>query len=534
MRRPPFLLAISAFLTLLGQSVARAEEVALTFDLPEARPAQPAPVPIASPELTPAIASSVATDGILPLPVPAAATNPPISGAGTGSLPSGTYGGGDAIALADPANSAASLLPPPPPLPETLTASVPPAAPTPPAEAEPVAPAVSAAPEVIALDFGIGPSEAELAIATAKAEPAKPDITSSKQPLLPLFEGGSNSLVARTVGSAEGTRTAEGQRTSAYFGHVDPGNGVWNLGTFSYQHGATTPEEADVRQLQRLQAQTAVIQQKALDQGLELSLQETLNGIDLANQAPLAALGPGSYIDWLTQARKLGLSGDEAIVWARTRAFLDPDTQRWNAPGLGNNVYSISRDQERRMLAIARALDNYQAQNPALPQEALTATATAADPSAPAAPTVSQETEETVDEIFHLDLEPAAQPQPTASGWSIAPGLNSAGETAPAEPVVPAPAMSEANLTPTPHAESAAEAAREGAQTLEAETLPAGAAPLNASETPMPLQAPPAADIVGATPETVVHPPVSQAPDPTLQSAAPLMNLADLLFQINL
>ncbi|MBD2258335.1 hypothetical protein [Pseudanabaena sp. FACHB-2040] len=170
-----------------------------------------------------------------------------------------------------------------------------------------------------------------------------------------LFAGGSDSLVARAVGSAEGTRTPQGHRTSAYYGHVDPGNGAWNLGSFSYQHGAPSPEVADARQLQRLQRQATELNRQAQDKGLTLTLAETLNGIDLANQASLAALDRG-YLDWLHQAHELGMAGDEAILYARTRAFLDPDTGRWNAPGLGNAVASISQDQERRLGAIAKTI----------------------------------------------------------------------------------------------------------------------------------------------------------------------------------
>lgn len=177
-----------------------------------------------------------------------------------------------------------------------------------------------------------------------------------------LFAGGPNSLVARAVGSAEGTRTSDGHRTRAYYGHVDPGNGVWNLGSFSYQHGANSPEEADVKQLRRLEVQSKILREKAVSRGLELTLEEELNGIDLANQAPMAALGRGGYVDWLAQAHQMGLSGSEAVVWARTRSFIDPDTSRWNAPGLGNNVHSIATDQERRQQAIARALETHQRQ----------------------------------------------------------------------------------------------------------------------------------------------------------------------------
>ena len=170
-----------------------------------------------------------------------------------------------------------------------------------------------------------------------------------------LFEGGANSLVARAVGSAEGTRTPHGQKTLAYYGHVDPGNQAWNQGTFSYQHHAQSPDEADQKQLSRLKRQTKELHRLASNQGLTLTTEEVLNGIDLANQAPIAALDRG-YIDWLAQAKAMGLEGDDAIVWARTRSFLDPDTGRWNAPGLGNSVQQITQDQARRQRAIAQAL----------------------------------------------------------------------------------------------------------------------------------------------------------------------------------
>ncbi len=171
-----------------------------------------------------------------------------------------------------------------------------------------------------------------------------------------LFAGGTDSLVAKAIGAAEGTRTPHGIRTPAYYGHIDPGNGVWNLGTFSFQHGANSPEEADQKQLARLQTQAEVLQTKAIERGMTLSLEEKLNGIDLANQAPLAALGEEGYIDWLKQAHELGMRGAEAVIWARTRSFIDPATGTWDAPGLGNNVGAIFDDQERRVNAIVRAI----------------------------------------------------------------------------------------------------------------------------------------------------------------------------------
>lgn len=336
------------------------DEVALSFELeptvqddlveetPEPAAAEPPPQTLVAAEA--------------PLPIPPGAENPPLSGDTT--WPAGVYGGVDAIALGN-VHSVRELLPAPPP----ATAPVQVAAAIKPVE-EPEKPPeeLGIFPEedidnLIALNLDLTPrdrrDEASETLTNTAAAPAKaelPAIAPPQDPIQAIFEGGTDSLVARAVGSAEGTRTPEGHKNPAYFGHVDPGNGVWNMGTFSYQHGANTPEEADARQLKRLQNQTQVLQVKAQEKGLDLTQEELLNGIDLANQAPLAALDRGGYIDWLKEAHNLGMTGSEAIIWARTRSFIDPDTQRWNAPGLGNNVYSISHDQERRANAIARAI----------------------------------------------------------------------------------------------------------------------------------------------------------------------------------
>lgn len=186
--------------------------------------------------------------------------------------------------------------------------------------------------------------------------PADAAMADSSPTLQSLFREGPQSLAARAVGSAEGTRTPEGRYTLAYYGHIDPGNGAWNLGSFSYQHGAATPEVADHLQLQRLRDQAETLQALAQAKEMQLTLGELLNGIDLANQAPRAALDRGGYIDWLHHAQQMGLEEEAAIAWARTRSFLDPDSGRWNAPGLNNDVRTISADQERRQQAIARAV----------------------------------------------------------------------------------------------------------------------------------------------------------------------------------
>jgi hypothetical protein len=191
----------------------------------------------------------------------------------------------------------------------------------------------------------------------AIASPVSNSGTNQASSLDSLFAGDSDSLVAKAVGSAEGTRTPDGDRNPAYYGHVDPGNKAWNLGSFSYQHGAASPEEADRKQLQRLQDQAAVLQATAIADGVNLTLEETLNGIDLANQAPKAALDRQGYIDWLAKAHAIGKTGEDAILWARAQSYFDPATQRWNAPGLGNTEASITHDQARRMAAISQTLE---------------------------------------------------------------------------------------------------------------------------------------------------------------------------------
>jgi hypothetical protein len=233
-----------------------------------------------------------------------------------------------------------------------------------------------------------------------------------------LFQNGSNSIVAKAVGSAEGTRTPDGGRTWAFQGHVDPGNGVWNLGTFSYQHGANSPDEADRKQLERLKGQAQTLRQAALERGITLTLEEELNGIDLANQSPRAALSRGGYMDRLKEAHDVGLRGSDAVLWARTRSFLDPDTHRWNAPGLGNTAHGVTSDQDRRMRAIARAIAAHQqvAMAPSASTEQSVSQPIATTPPTPQPEQVASHSltteqnaermEENANDIISLDLEP--------------------------------------------------------------------------------------------------------------------------------
>ena len=399
---PVYLLGAGAIA--LSPMLSKAQEsrdLSQAFQIPDpsTAPASETTAPEAEQNLE---AAADAADTSRPLPIPPTASEAPVS---------------------HPPSQTAVLPPPPPSLERTARNATPPA---PPADvSEPVELAEIPSPptsdvETLELAFGadLPVGSDGTAIATAETSVVWPDAPTTPvapPPVTPvlsanpstesLFVGGAESVVARVVGSAEGTRTVEGLRTPAYYGHTDPGNGVWNLGSFSYQHGAASPEDADKRQMQRLQRQTQTLLSRAAAFGLELTLEEMLNGIDLANQAPKAALDRGGYIDWLAEAHQLGMTGQEAIAWARTRSFLEPDTQQWNAPGLGNTVEGISRDQERRMRAIARTLTAIHSEQ-AAPAEAI-----AVAPSAPAtttddgAPTAENSEADGIGRLFGLDLD---------------------------------------------------------------------------------------------------------------------------------
>ncbi|MGD1907629.1 MAG: hypothetical protein ACFB0C_16805 [Leptolyngbyaceae cyanobacterium] len=388
----PTLLTASTLAISFGlATVAQAEDpIALSFELD--------PSPHSAPQASPTAPIASVPETALPLTIPREAAQPPLGSTQSAPASERAYGGVDALALAATEDD----VPPLPPAPQ-LAASLPSWA----TEQTPdIIPLALPEPVDIAIQF-------DLAHATElqASQPIDATIGTTVDTALdldPLFAGGADSLVARAVGSAEGTRTPEGQRTPAYFGHVDPGNAAWNLGSFSYQHGAISPEAADQKQLQRLQSQAEQLQAKAAAHQIELSTPALLNGIDLANQAPMAALEQWGYIERLAQAQQSGLTDEEAIVWARTRAFIDPETQRWNAPGLGNTLEGISRDQTRRVQAISRALAAH------TPPSSLTT------PTARPAELSAEPPAEPIDDIL-LTFTPAVSPHVKAEGTSEPP-----------------------------------------------------------------------------------------------------------------
>ncbi len=223
---------------------------------------------------------------------------------------------------------------------------------------------------------------------TTKPLPPPPPVAHTTKPLPPpqvaqipeeWWQQGSGSPLAIALGAAEGTRRYDGSKTPIYYWHTDPGNNADNFGTFSYQHlqpaekapviAAKTAEKkrqisanlglaeiADRRQLARIKKYYEQLRQQAFEKGMNLNQKELIAGLDLANQAPLAALNPMGYLDRLIQMRKLIDDFDEQILEARIWAYWHPRRNTWDAPGLGNTYDRIRHDQKRRLGEIEKAL----------------------------------------------------------------------------------------------------------------------------------------------------------------------------------
>ncbi len=199
-----------------------------------------------------------------------------------------------------------------------------------------------------------------------EARPARRPTDASRNPdflhQAKFFAGGIKSWVSRCVGAAEGNLRTDGTIISEHYnGHRDL-NGKWNKGVFSNQvdEGAT-PDEANKIQLARLKGHDKTISSLAARHHLNLSIEERMNALDLANQAEGAVLKGWGFIERLSLAKKReGLTGHDAILHARKWAFFNPEANegkgKWESAVFGNDPKVIEADQRRRMLAIAETL----------------------------------------------------------------------------------------------------------------------------------------------------------------------------------
>ena len=136
---------------------------------------------------------------------------------------------------------------------------------------------------------------------------------------------GSNAPAAIIIGNAEGTRTPTGGKTWAYAGHIDPGNGVGNRGSFSYQHGEAgmTPAQADTAQLTKLTGQIPAFEAAARKAGIDPNnIAVATAYFDLFNQSESAAARFLNQIGYLKDA---GVS-TQSLTELRFRSFVDVNT----------------------------------------------------------------------------------------------------------------------------------------------------------------------------------------------------------------
>ncbi len=156
---------------------------------------------------------------------------------------------------------------------------------------------------------------------------------------------GSRARGAVIIGQAEGTRTPSGGFRAAYYGHVDPGNGVGNRGSFSLQHaGDLTPDQADAQQLARLSRQIPAFETAARAAGLDPNNATLATGyLDLYNQSPTAA---ARFLDQIGTLRETGVTR-QSVTELRIHAYIDRATgERFPLPGggrAGSGFVNIAR-----------------------------------------------------------------------------------------------------------------------------------------------------------------------------------------------
>ena len=178
-----------------------------------------------------------------------------------------------------------------------------------------------------------------------------PQIAASAQARpVPTAVGNDQHELFVMVGVSEGTRTASGGYTKAYYGHSDPGDGNYNRGTVSGGRGTSaSPEMVDQKWMgiltnmqQRMRPQLIVMGLMPGTQGYNRVM---FNLMDLTVQSPAAAQDFAGKL--FGSVRQAGFT-IEAIAKARADSFINPVTGRLDAGGFGNNYQTLIKDQRSR------------------------------------------------------------------------------------------------------------------------------------------------------------------------------------------
>jgi hypothetical protein len=173
--------------------------------------------------------------------------------------------------------------------------------------------------------------------------------------LLKLLEGGVDSPVAICVGTSEGTRTPDGRKTAAWAGHVDPGNQAHNQGSFSYQHSAASPKDADLQQIKKLRDVLLPKFLKVLPRLKTRTVSEIkilfLYACDCFTQSEAACTAKGGFLDQISGNGNYVPTIQRVTDW-RYQSYIDPITGELDAPGFDNDPVKTRDDQERRTEAV--------------------------------------------------------------------------------------------------------------------------------------------------------------------------------------
>lgn len=161
---------------------------------------------------------------------------------------------------------------------------------------------------------------------------------------------------AIAIGTAEGTLNRNGSPTRFYYGHRDPANHVTNRGFASWQASPVkNAREADQKAIQRIQSQCIPHTVTSFQQqGLVLTNRLLVESCDIWVQAPKAAV---DFAQNLKQCQDTGAWGEEAILCARVRNFIDPATGQFDVAAIFRPPGALEADQQRRMSAIGATLE---------------------------------------------------------------------------------------------------------------------------------------------------------------------------------
>lgn len=151
-------------------------------------------------------------------------------------------------------------------------------------------------------------------------------------------------VLQRAIGRAEGTRDKDGNPNHAFYGHNDPGwsGRCQNIGSFSYQHCASSPEAADKIWLGVLRnTAQPLLNQKSVEKfGHHLSSAALVVGLDAWTQSPDAG---SRYVKFLDTHDPT----PQQLINARINAL---NESRRILGGPRN--FNVGSDQRRRVRAI--------------------------------------------------------------------------------------------------------------------------------------------------------------------------------------